>query len=229
MIPAAALHRRELATPTLEDGGRLLVVRFDRPHAALSWAPWNGGRARVGAVAWRHVLDGELGRNDDPRALLGESLAAAGLEGAVGLLTARDLASFDEVALTDGDFSVSCVATVGLSNALAAGDPPGPLRSAVGTINLLAQFSTPLAEEALVEACALCAEARTAAMLARAIPSRRTGRPATGTGTDCIVVAAPDEPRGEPYVGKHTALGALIGASVHEACARGIARWIHQR
>ncbi|HZS41348.1 MAG TPA: adenosylcobinamide amidohydrolase [Polyangia bacterium] len=216
----------ETARSTVERAGRLLVVRFARPHATLSWAPIGGGRARASAVVWRHVDDRELGRDADPEALLRASLAGAGLDGAIGLLTARDLDAYEDVTLSGGALAVRCVATVGLGNALAAGDPPGPLLRAVGTINVVVQTSCALAEPALVEVCALAAEARTAALLERRVPSRRSGRPSTGTGTDCIVIAAPDEKSGERWAGKHTALGALVGAAVRAATERGVDRWL---
>ena len=122
------------------------------------------------------------------------------------------------------------VATVGLGNALAAGDPPGPLGpgGALGTINVLVQLSHALDEAALAEALALATEARTAAVLDGRVPSRRAadGALATGTGTDCIVVAAPEA--GEPlrWVGKHTLAGSLLGGAVREAVSRGVRRWI---
>jgi adenosylcobinamide amidohydrolase len=227
--PASAHDPLETSRSTVERVDRLLVVRFARPHAALSWAPIGGGRARASAVVWRHVDERELGRDVDPLALLAASLAAARLDGAIGLLTARDLDAYEDVTLEtgeDGALAVRCVATVGLGNALAAGDPPGPLLRAVGTINMVVQTSCALTEPALVEVCALAAEARTAALLERRVPSRRSGRPSTGTGTDCIVVAAPDEPSGERWAGKHTALGALVGAAVRAATERGVDRWL---
>src|SRR5439155_15052111 len=116
------------------------------------------------------------------------------------------------------------VATVGLGNALAAGDPPGPMRA--GTINVLLQLSHPLGEAGLAEAMALAVEARTAAVLEARVPSRRSSAWATGTGTDCVVVAAPDEGEPLPWVGKHTVAGALAGACVREAVTRGVRRWI---
>jgi adenosylcobinamide amidohydrolase len=211
-------------TPVWADGGRLLIVPFARPHATLSWAPLRGGRARARAVAWRQVSDDELAVGVDPERLLADSLARSGVADAVGLLTARDLSTFEDVRLSDGAHTVRCVATVGLGNALSAGDPPGRLHP-VGTINLLCQLPVPLDEGALVEAVALCAEARTAAVLAGGVASRVSGRPATGTGTDCIVVAAPEGLCEERYVGKHTRLGALIGQAVRDATAAGVARW----
>jgi len=211
----------------LELHGRLLVARFSAPQMALSWAPRHGGLRRTRAVAWRQTSDAELDLKTDADALLAASLAEADLADAVGMLTARDLSTFEDVTLSHEGISARCVVTVGLSNALAAGDPPGPL--VVGTINLLCSVSRALAEPALVEACALAAEARTAALYERRFPSRRTGKPSTGTGTDCIVITAPDESGGERWVGKHTLLGSLIGGAVREACGRGIARWLEEQ
>ena len=80
--------------------------------------------------------------------------------------------------------------------------------------------------EAQLEALALAAEARTLAVREAGIASTRTGLPASGTGTDCIVIAAPDAPHDQcaAYAGKHTALGHVIGAAVHDATRLGILR-----
>ncbi len=48
------------------------------------------------------------------------------------------------------------------------------------------------------------------------------GLAATGTGTDCIVIAAPSGAEPLRYAGKHTLLGHLIGASVLEAVRSGM-------
>lgn len=228
--------------PALSDDNRLLVVRLGGAHRTLSWAVCNGGFARASAVVWRYVSNDELSPDVDPARLLSRSLAEAGLEGAVGLLTARDLTAFDCVTrqaesstIVDAPqariraLSARSVATVGLSNAVSAGDPPGALAS-VGTINVLLQLSIPLSDNALVELLGLAAEARTAAVLEAQLPSGRSAKLATGTGTDCIVVAAPDAGGvGAPHAGKHTLLGALAGGAVREAVARGVRRWIAEK
>jgi adenosylcobinamide amidohydrolase len=192
---------------------RFLVARLPGPHDVLSWA------------------NRELGPDTDPRALLRERLAVAGIPDAVGLLTSASLAGYTDVERECEGVAVRCVATVGLGNALRAGDPPGIgstiAAAGVGTINLLVRVSAPLAEEALAEALALAAEARALAVLEAGVRSLRSGLPATGTGTDCIVVAAPAASGGEPlaYAGKHTAVGYGVGAAVEEAVRTGIEAW----
>ena len=104
------------------------------------------------------------------------------------------------------------------------GDPPSDV-DGPGTINLLAWLSVPLAEGALVEALSIATEARTAAVLESGLPSARSGRPATGTGTDCVVVACPPGKAPLDYAGKHTLAGSLLGSAVYEAVRRGMVRW----
>lgn len=228
MSALAVAQRADESVPRVEGG--LLVVHLGAPHAVLSWAVHRGGRTRASTVAWRQVTDAELGPDVDPALLLSRSLEAKGLSEAVGLLTSRDVSRYEDVSRAHGAYSARCVATVGLGNALAIGDSPGPLRRSVGTINLLCVLSHPVGEGALVEAVSIASEARTAAMLEARFPSRRSLRPATGTGTDCIVVAAPEAgPAPETWVGKHTALGAALGAAVHEAVARGAHAWLVER
>lgn len=207
---------------------RLLVARLAAPHDALSWAIVNGGRTKTDVVIWREVRLAELGPTVDAGALLRAALSQAGASRAVGLLTARDVRHHEiERAERDG-VSAECVATVGLGNLLAAGDPTTGTRAPVGTINLLCRVSLGLTEEALIEAISIAAEARTAAVIAAGLRSPLSNRPATGTGTDCIVIAAAAIAQRERFAGKHTACGSAIGAAVFGAVARGVARWLEE-
>jgi len=208
--------------PVLE--GRWLVVRLPGPHAVISWAVANGGRRTTDLVAWHEVKNADLEPSVDPARLLEERLSAAGLAGAVGLLTSARLDRHTVAERSFEGVGARCVATVGLGNALRVGDLPGPAHHA-GTVNLLCQLTVPLREEALLEVLSVAAEARTLAILEAREPSRVSGLPATGTGTDCIVVAAPEAPGGARYAGMHTALGHVVGAAVHAAVARGAAAW----
>ena len=207
---------------------RALVVDLAEPHEVVSWAIVNGGRRRASSIAWREVRLAELGPAVDAAKLMRETLEALRAPHAIGLLTARDVRRHEVESATCAGVEATCVATVGLGNLLAVGDPIAPAASPVGTINLVCRVSVGLTEEALLEASAIAAEARTAAVLAAHLPSPLSGRPATGTGTDCIVLAAPPATRPERYAGKHTACGAAIGAATFGAVARGVARWLEE-
>ena len=217
-----------LRAPPLAADGRSLVVRLGGPHAVLGWAIVGGGRRNASEVVVCEVRDDELRPPVDPERLLRERLAALGLPGAVGLLTSRAVDRHVTAEAAYRGARARCVATVGLGNALRVGDPPGPA-ARIGTVNLVCQVSAPLSELALLEAISIAAEARTTAILEARVPSRRTGAAATGTGTDCIVIAAPEGAGGARYAGKHTALGHAIGAAVLEAVHRGAAAWLEER
>lgn len=207
---------------------RWLVVKFREPHETASWAFVGGGVRRASTVAWHQVEDGELRPPVDARKLFRRRLREAGLADAIGLLTSRRLDSFADVEKGDGPFAARCIATVGMGNALRAGDPPGPA-GRIGTINVLCRLSVPLSPEALLEAMALATEARTLAVREAAIPSTVSGAPASGTGTDCVVIAAPRGGVPVGYAGKHTVVGHLVGASVREATDLGISSWKQDR
>jgi adenosylcobinamide amidohydrolase len=206
----------------------LLVARFAEPHRVVSWAMLGGGLRRTRMVAWVEVSDADLRPPIDPCELARARLAAARISDAVTLMTSRDLRAYVDVERTYRDIACRCVATVGLGNALRAGDPPGPA-GRVGTINILCQVSVPLTDEALLESLALAAEARTLAVREAEVPSTLGGLPASGTGTDCIVIAAPEASVRERYAGKHTALGHVVGAAVHDAVRSGAEQWKRER
>jgi adenosylcobinamide amidohydrolase len=207
---------------------RWLVVRFAEEHLTASWAFLGGGIRGARAVAFHQVSDDELKPPVDARAFFRGRLERAGLSDAIGLLTSRDVGSYTDVERTRDGLAARCIATVGMGNALRAGDPPGPT-ARIGTINLLCRVSVPLRDEALLEALALAAEARALAVYESGIASTLSGSRASGTGTDCIVIAAPHAPRRARYAGKHTALGHVIGASVLEAARTGIEGWKQAR
>jgi adenosylcobinamide amidohydrolase len=208
---------------TLTLAPRWLVARFADEHVMTSWAPVGGGVRRARVVAWHEVQGAELAPPIDPTQLLAERLTARGLGEAVGLLTSRRLERHVVASWHAAGVSAEVVATVGLGNALRVGDPVGV--AGPGTINLLCRVSVPLTAAAALEALTIAAEARTVAVREAAIPSQRSGRFASGTGTDCIVLAAPVG-AGAAYAGKHTEIGQVIGGAVAEAISRGVEEWL---
>ena len=210
---------------------RWLVASFSGPVRACSWAIVRGGLVDAEHVAWLEVRDDELRPPADARELLNARLRERGLESAVGLLTSRRVSTYRDVAREYSGVRLRCIATVGLGNALRAGDPPG-VTGRIGTINLLVHVDAPMTDVALLEASAIATEAKAAAVLEAGILSRRSNQPATGTGTDCTVVtcALPKLPlRGASYAGKHTAIGALVGEVTLQAVREGIAGWLEEQ
>ncbi len=138
------------------------------------------------------------------------------------------------------DLEVVAVVTGGVeTNAGRAGDPASVMESedgfeklppaekipGAGTINIMLFISKPLTEAALTRTIMMATEAKTAALQELAINSRYSVGLATGTGTDQIIVSAPDrEGFRLTWAGKHGKLGELIGLAVKEAVKETLAK-----
>lgn len=203
-----------------------LVAEFNVAQAMLSWSLTRPGFVVARKVAWLHVRDGDLPLGVDAADLLETRMAAAGHGEAVQLMTSRDVARHHLAHACAGSVVAACLATVGLGNAGRVGSP-SRAAAVAGTINLLAHVDRPLAEGAQIEALSIVAEARTAAVIEAGWLV--DGRAATGTGTDCIVMAAPRAADGEVFAGLHTDVGAALGKAVYDAVAQGCATWISER
>ena len=208
----------------LETRDRWLVAGFAEPWAVLSWAVVNGGWQRTRQVAWLYLQRNEIAGVMDPAEWMQGQMHTAGLGGAVGFMTSRRAGLFVEGAGLDGDCAAWAVGTVGLSNALRAGDSSGPI-TMPGTINMLVCCSLPLTVEAATEALCLVSEAKALAMMESGVASVRSGLAATGTGTDYLAVAWPIHGERTPYAGKHTAVGAAVGQAAYGAVAKGVSEW----
>lgn len=202
----------------MSQGGPWLRAGLGRPRRVLSFAPFRPGFVTADAILWREVRDADLTRDFDAVTWLDGQMRAAGHGGGVGMLTSRQVSRF--VTATAGP--VSCAATVGLGNAERVGHrqpvPPG----GYGTINIAVLVGDGLTDAALIEALSIAAQARTAAVIdaGLCLPSGL----ATGTGTDCIALAAdPGETR---FAGLHTDLGEALGRAVYDTVARGARDWL---
>lgn len=199
-----------------------LIVDLGAPMRVLSWAPHRPGLVESDRIVWREVRNADLTPDLDVTSWLANTLHEAGLSDAVSMITSRSLEYHCHVQSAAGAASVECVATVGLGNAERIGQRNGAGSSPAGTINIAAKVTPGLSAAALVEAIAIVAEARTAAV----IEARRnlpTGI-ATGTGTDCIAVASPKG--GGLHAGKHTEIGEALGQAVFSAVSTGVAAWV---
>jgi adenosylcobinamide amidohydrolase len=215
-------------------GGRTLWIVPAQACRVLSWAPLGGG-IRIARLLTNHQVeldDREAMRA--PRAYLARVVRTAGHDPrrTVALMTGAEVARAGYALATRNGMSAGAWCTAGFSNALRVGDRAtvlSTLSTHAGTINLIIVVNRPLTRAAMVEAVQIAAEARALAVLEAGIKSVRSGAPATGTGTDCIAIAAPMRAaargvRAERYCGKHTLLGELIARAVLESCARAIRR-----
>ena len=199
-------------------------LRFDlgRPHRVLSWSLTRPGFVTADTILWREVRNADLPRDFDVKTWLCGELAKRGEPEAVTLLTSRDLDAYETAEATVDGVTAQVVATVGLSNAEAIGTRLDRSGKDWGTINIAVRVSQPLADAALIELVSLTASARTAAILNvnHTLPTGVT----TGTGTDCIAVAAPAGT--EPFAGMHTATGEAVGCAVYDAVHKGARYWM---
>ncbi len=197
-----------------QEGGRafpVLVWRAPAPLRMVASAPHGGG---IGVRRW--VMNAQVplgyGRRDPDHHLsrLGVSLGLRGR--GVGMLTAADVRAVS--AFTEAEVDV--FATVGLAHPTwaAAPDAGGPV-SLVGTINLVVLVPERLSDAALVNAVATATEAKAQALF-------EAGVAGTGTATDAVCIACPDEGRPHAFGGPRSLWGARMARAVHGAVLGGL-------
>ena len=207
---------------SVEIGREAVVLRWPLLLRVLSSAVVGGGLAEARAVINLHVA-----KDDpcvDPPGLI-ETFArrAAVHEPYVGLLTSActEHATVGEAA--GFGFQAVAVATVGLSNRIAAG------RSAArpwvpSTINTIVVVEADPEPAALVNAVITATEVKALALMEASIGDG-DGGPATGTSTDAVVIAATGRGPRARFGGPASELGWVIGRAVREALANGIRGW----
>ncbi|MCS6897935.1 MAG: adenosylcobinamide amidohydrolase [Nitrospira sp.] len=223
---------------------RTLIIDLGGRRKILSSAPQGGGLCVASHILNHQVADNPAVPTDFPRRLgdparcLKNVAAKYGLKAAtVGLMTAVPMTQLVTARCAAASLWVECFATVGVSNAVRAGewenmqiardfgrDPVKP-----GTINLIVVTNVSLPNAALVGAVQVATEAKTGVLVEAGVLSCESGSFATGTGTDAVVIAC--RLRGEGrfcrYSGTHTVLGALIGQAVTRCVSVGLDKAKH--
>ena len=174
-------------------------------------APHGGG---IGVRRW--VVNAQVptsyGRRDPDHHLskLGVSLGLPGR--GVGMLTAADVRAVSSVT----ESGVEVFATVGLGHPTWAAAPDGeePI-SLVGTINLVVLLPERLSDAALVNAVATATEAKSQALF-------EAGVSGTGTATDAVCIACPDDGPPHSFGGPRSVWGARLARAVHGAVGDGL-------
>ncbi|MGD9862629.1 MAG: adenosylcobinamide amidohydrolase [Pseudodonghicola sp.] len=206
-------------------------VTLDRPWLeldlgaeirVLSWSLTRPGLVTARRIVWREVRNADLPEDLDVLAWYRAELAARGCDDAVAMLTSRTLDAFETAEAEVEGVRAFCLATTGLSNAERVGTRLDRSGKDWGTINVALHLDLPLTEAALLETLSIVAQARTAAVMDCGLDL--PGGRATGTGTDCIAVAAPAGDT--PYAGLHTAQGEAAGRAVYDAVRHGADIWM---
>lgn len=198
-----------------------LIVTLAQMYRILSWAPLQGG-----FVEGRTILNHQVNIHDyltlEPEPYLNNLAQQLGVEfPVVGLMTGVRMERLVQKTVAHGDLMIECFATVGLSNALAVGDPAS-YEEQLGTINIIVAVNQALAPVAMIEAVQIVTEAKVRALHIARVKSTVSDVLATGTGTDCVAIACPTTGAGCCYCGKHTKVGELIGQVVLNAIGEGI-------
>jgi len=199
-----------------------LDMDLGTPHRVLSWALSAPGFVTASRILWREVRNADLPEDLDVTNWFFDQLRQRGQSGAVAMLTSRDLRAYEMAEATVDGITATCVATVGLSNAERVGSRVDRAGKNWGTINLAVQISLPMTDAAMLETLSIATQARTAAVMdtGHHLPAGV----ATGTGTDCIAIAAP--PGAAPYAGLHTPVGEAVGRAVYGAVRTGAQVWM---
>ena len=222
-----------------------LVIDLGRLGKVLSSAPQGGGLRSA-----RYILNHQVEANptveckkstaertghppwgDPARHLRRLATALHADDSCVGLMTAVPMKQLVIGQEKSEGIWVECFATVGVTNAVRAGewptaesDPKRPTQ--VGTINLILITNAALSSSAMVGAVQVATESKTGILRDLAVRSW-TGVPgATGTGTDAVVIACRLHKEGMrlSYSGTHTVIGAMIGRVVAYCVTQGLAR-----
>lgn len=214
-----------------------LVIDLEGRMRVLSSAPQGGGLTSASSILNHQVESNPISNmhsrsHGDPALALRRLAVRLGIQqGAVGLMTAVPMKQLVTARASSGAVWVECFATVGVTNAVRAGEWPetdGRRSQAAGpgTINLIVVTNACLSSAGMVGAVQVATESKTGVLRDHAVPSW-TGQPgATGTGTDAVVIACRLRGKGpwHAYSGTHTMIGALIGQAVTRCVTRGLAK-----
>ena len=197
---------------------RTSAVRVFRENQVLSSAPWNGGfKENVGMIA-NHTVAPDFNCDvDQCRSYITDHVINPHRmpEKSVIMLTAVPQQNM-AYGYCDEYVPIACWVTAGVSNAVAVGDPARwREKQEVGTINIVLLIDAELVPSALVNAFMLVTEAKVKACYDLGIKSRESEEIATGTGTDCVVVASKKVWRDQfCFTGTHTVFGERIGKMI---------------
>jgi adenosylcobinamide amidohydrolase len=216
-----------LTSPRVTLKGPWLEMDLGHRHQVAGWPIVGPSWGKAATIAWLQVKDADLPATVSPEAYFRARARADRIEAEIGLMTAADISLHACERASNAAMEVTSLVTAGLSNGESVQPHANPPASQpaehwhAGTVNIVTHIAVPLTQAAMFEAISIVAQARTAAIIDLGI-SLIDGRKLTGTGTDCIIVAAPAGSHALNHCGLHTALGRLIGETTYSAARRAM-------
>jgi iron complex transport system ATP-binding protein len=200
-----------------------VVVTADRLLTVISSAAAGGGMARARAIVNLRV-DKNMPWQDADLTVESFVRRHAIARPVVGLLTAAATEKAQTVEESAAGVSALVVATVGLSNAIAAGES---VRAAASpsTINIIVILDADPEPAALVNVVMTVTEVKTAVLAAAGVRCAG-GAPASGTSTDSVAVAATGRGERCRFGGPVSDLGWVAARAARGALAAGVRRWM---
>jgi len=219
-------------------GGKMFIYQDERTSAVrlfsenqvISSAIWNGGFKENAGLIANHTVSPEFKcsiYNYDSYIIENIIVPNRMPENSVIMLTAvpqQNMAynCFDDYV------PMACWATAGISNAVTVGEKAKwcEMKEIVaGTVNVVLIIDAKMSFGALVNAFMLAVEAKVKAFYDLGITSKQSRRNATGTGTDCMVVASrKNGSNAFLFSGSHTVLGENIGKIVLSTITSAISK-----
>jgi len=219
--------------------GGTLVIDLKHLHRIISSAPRGGGIVRARSILNHQVSPNPsalerpiTARWGDPSRYLGRLAARIkARRPTVGLMTAVPMTRLVVDREQSGRVWVECFCTVGVTNAVRAGEPilltSGKVElNRPGTINIILITNATLTMTAMVGAVQVATESKTGTLIHNKVRSiARKSSLATGTGTDAVVIASSLKGLHRiPYSGTHTEIGSMIGRLVTRCVQAGLLR-----
>lgn len=208
-------------------GRDAVVVASDRELDIVSSAMVGGGVARARAIVNLHVT-----KHFDAPAEADELLSRYALDRGVpppwvGLFTAAWTERARVAEAKAGGMTALVVATVGLSNRIAAGIGPVAALAGPSTINTIVVVDAAPTIAAMVNLVMTVTEVKTQ-VLGSADVRCADGSVASGTSTDAIAIAATGAGRPSPFGGPASDLGWLVASAARSALEDAVEQWLGQ-
>lgn len=198
----------------------VLAVNSSINLTTVSSAIYNGGYKEVKVILNVQVPEGfdETVLHKNPEDFVLASSKKLSLENSqfIGMITAADVRDFSLATKSDGEVSVSVIATAGVDHGESSGEDI-EVEQIEGTINIIVIIDGNPTDSCLVSVLGTATEAKSAGLKDLDVRSRYSGDSATGTITDSIVVAATKRGKKFNYAGPASKLGKLVGACTREA------------